>query len=49
MKGNKNLSQIQANELMEDPNYIMGKRYAEIIESLWFTFLYILIHSYIYQ
>jgi hypothetical protein len=26
---------------MEDYPYDMGKRYAEIIETMWFTFLYV--------
>lgn len=34
------LTQAEANKLMEDPEYLMGKRYAEILESFWFTFLY---------
>ena len=25
---------------MSDGGYVMGKRYAEIIETMWFTFLY---------
>lgn len=25
---------------MEDSHYEMGKRYAEVIETMWFTFLY---------
>lgn len=25
---------------MEDTPYEMGKRYAEVIETMWFTFLY---------
>lgn len=25
---------------MEQPEYSVGKRYAEIVETLWFTFLY---------
>ena len=25
---------------MEDPEYIMGKRYGEILEAFWFAFLY---------
>jgi hypothetical protein len=34
------MTQKQANELMEDCKYSLGKRYAEIIESVWFTYLY---------
>jgi hypothetical protein len=25
---------------MEDPEYLMGKRYSEILETFWFTYLY---------
>jgi hypothetical protein len=25
---------------MENPKYSMGKKYAELIESIWFTYLY---------
>ena len=35
------ITQEEANALMEDPEYIMGKRYGEILESLWFAFLYV--------
>lgn len=38
--GNRNITQKAANEIMEDVPYSMGKRYAEILESIWFTFLY---------
>lgn len=38
--GVKNITQKQANELMEDYPYDMGKRYAEVLETMWFTFLY---------
>ena len=38
--GKKNLTQKMANELMEETKYSMGKKYAEIVESLWFTYLY---------
>lgn len=38
--GKKNITQKNANEVMEDVHYSMGKRYAEIVESIWFTFLY---------
>lgn len=34
------MTQEEANHLMEDPEYIMGKRYGEILESFWFCFLY---------
>jgi hypothetical protein len=34
------LTQERANKLMEDPEYLMGKRYGEVLEMLWFTFLY---------
>lgn len=34
------ITQEEANALMEDPEYIMGKRYGEIMESMWFTYLY---------
>ncbi len=38
----KNLvSQHQANHLMADFEYSVGKRYAEIIQMMWFTFLYV--------
>lgn len=38
--GSKKLTQKEANELMEEYPYDMGKRYAEILETMWFTFLY---------
>lgn len=38
--GKKHLTQGEANVLMEESQYEMGKRYAEIIETMWFTFLY---------
>lgn len=38
--GKKHLTQREANHLMEDFQYDVGKRYAEILESMWFTFLY---------
>ena len=38
--GKKYLPQSEANELMEYAEYDMGKRYAEVIEVMWFTFLY---------
>ena len=34
------ITQEEANSLMEDSEYVMGKRYGEILESLWFNFLY---------
>ncbi len=33
-------TQQEANRIMSDANYKMGKRYAEIIKTMWFTFLY---------
>ena len=36
----RSLTQGEAHKLMEDSEYDMGKRYAEIIETMWFTFLY---------
>lgn len=36
----KYFTQREANQIMSDTPYMMGKRYAEIIESMWFTFLY---------
>ncbi len=39
--GKKNITQKEANLLMEDYPYDMGKRYAEILETMWFTFLYV--------
>jgi len=38
--GRNTVSQHEANHLMADYHYDMGKRYAEIIEMMWFTFLY---------
>jgi hypothetical protein len=38
--GHQDVSQHEANHLMADYHYDMGKRYAEIIEMMWFTFLY---------
>ena len=35
-----NMTQEQANKLMQYPEYNLGKRYAEIIKTVWFTFLY---------
>ncbi|EAR87534.2 transmembrane protein, putative (macronuclear) [Tetrahymena thermophila SB210] len=34
------LTQQEANELMEEYPYIQGKRYADIMKTMWFTFLY---------
>ncbi len=39
--GAKHLTQREANLIMEDFNYDIGKRYAEVLESIWFTFLYV--------
>lgn len=40
-KRNKNYyTQAEANDIMSDAQYVMGKRYAEIVETMWFTFLY---------
>ncbi|EGR32359.1 protein kinase domain protein [Ichthyophthirius multifiliis] len=40
-KGNQStLTQKQANILMEHPDYAMGKRYADIMKTMWFTFFY---------
>lgn len=33
-------TQEEANKLMEAPHYDIGKRYAEVLEIMWFTFLY---------
>jgi hypothetical protein len=38
--GRKDLTQKEANKIMENMQYNMGKRYAEIIEIMWFTYLY---------
>ena len=38
--GKMSMTQAEANLLMEDTQYDMGKRYAEIIETMWFTYLY---------
>lgn len=38
--GKANLTQLEANELMEAKSYMIGKRYAELIEMMWFTYLY---------
>ncbi|EGR32765.1 hypothetical protein IMG5_070910 [Ichthyophthirius multifiliis] len=40
-KGDKStLTQKQANILMEHPDYAMGKRYADVMKTMWFTFFY---------
>ena len=38
--GKKYFTQKEANILMEDIPYDIGKRYAEVIQIVWFTFLY---------
>ena len=40
MNENTLVTQEKANELIEDFPYDLGKRYAEIFEIMWFTFLY---------
>ena len=37
------MTQGEANKLMENPEYIIGKRYGEVLENIWFTYLYICI------
>lgn len=39
--GRDDIPQKKANSIMEDFNYDMGKRYAEVLETMWFTFLYL--------
>lgn len=39
-KGKKYFTQGEANKIVSDNPYSMGKQYAEIVETLWFTFLY---------
>ncbi|KAL4444843.1 hypothetical protein ABPG74_016051 [Tetrahymena malaccensis] len=34
------LTQQEANSLMEHPSYTQGKRYADIMKTMWFTFFY---------
>ena len=34
------MTQREAHSLMEASEYDIGKRYAEVIETMWFTFLY---------
>ena len=38
--GREDMTQKEANQLMEDFPYDIGKRFAEIIEIMWFTYLY---------
>lgn len=38
--GRKDVTQKEANDLMEDSKYSVGKKYAETIESVWFTYFY---------
>jgi hypothetical protein len=38
--GRKDLTQKEANELMENSAYSVGKKYAEVTESVWFAYLY---------
>ncbi len=38
--GKTGITQKQANQYMEDSKYSMGKKYSEIIQTLWFTYLY---------
>jgi hypothetical protein len=38
--GRKDITQKEANDLMEDSKYSVGKKYAEITESVWFTYFY---------
>lgn len=38
--GKRSMTQREANELMEEEKYELGKRFAEILEMMWFTFLY---------
>ncbi|EGR27621.1 hypothetical protein IMG5_192990, partial [Ichthyophthirius multifiliis] len=40
-KGNQSsLTQLEANLLMEFPDYTMGKRYADVMKTMWFTFFF---------
>jgi hypothetical protein len=34
------VTQKEANFLMENPDYLQGKRYADIMKTMWFTFLF---------
>lgn len=38
--GRKDMTQQEANSLMEYPDYDLGKRYAEVMKVMWFTMLY---------
>jgi hypothetical protein len=38
--GRKDITQHEANLLMENSRYSVGKKYAEVTESVWFTYLY---------
>jgi hypothetical protein len=38
--GRKDITQKEANDLMEDSKYSVGKKYAETTESVWFTYFY---------
>lgn len=38
--GRKDLTQREANDLMENSKYSVGKKYAEVTESVWFAYLY---------
>jgi hypothetical protein len=38
--GRKDLTQREANLLMENSRYSVGKKYAEVSESVWFAYLY---------
>ena len=38
--GKASLTQEEANHLMEGQDYLIGKRYAELLEMMWFTYLY---------
>ena len=38
--GSKNMTQHEANQLMEEEEYDLGKRFGEVIETMWFVFLY---------
>jgi hypothetical protein len=40
---NKNtypITQAEANNLMEEPDYLSAKRYSDIMKTMWFTFLF---------
>jgi hypothetical protein len=40
LKDKKFINQKMANEIVEYYPYVLGKRYAEVFEIMWFTFLY---------